>query len=43
MEQRGVAEVDVRAMLERVTGFEPNVIEGRYMIETCQHGGYRSW
>ena len=25
MEQRGVTEVDVRAMLERASGFEPNV------------------
>ena len=28
MEQRGVTEVEVRAMLERATGFEPNVVEG---------------
>ena len=28
MEQRGVTEVDVRAMLERATGFEPSVVEG---------------
>ena len=41
MEQRGVTEVDLRAMLERASGFEPNVIEGRYMIKTSQHG--RSW
>ena len=41
MEQRGVTEVDVRAMLERASGFEPNVIEGRYMIKTRQHG--RPW
>jgi hypothetical protein len=34
MEQCGVTEVDVRAMLERATGFEPNVIERRYMIKT---------
>ena len=32
MEQRGVTEVEVRAMLERATSFEPNVIEGRFMI-----------
>ena len=36
MEQRGVTEVDVRAMLERASGFEPNVVEGRYMIKTRQ-------
>jgi len=41
MEQRGVTEVDVRAMLERASGFERNVIEGRYMIKTRQHG--RPW
>ena len=32
MEQRGGTEVDVRAMLVRATGFEPNVVEGRFMI-----------
>ena len=32
MEQRGVTEVDVRAMLEKATGVEPNVVEGRFMI-----------
>ena len=32
MEQRGVTEVDVRAMLERATEFEPSVVEGRFMI-----------
>ena len=32
MEQRGVTEVEVRAMLEHATGFEPNVVEGRFMI-----------
>jgi hypothetical protein len=42
MEQRGVTEVDVRAMLERATGFESSVIEGRYMIKTRQHGGHGS-
>ena len=31
-EQRGVTEVDVRAMLEKATGFEPTVVEGRFMI-----------
>ena len=33
MQQRGVTEVDVRAMLEKATGFEPNVVEGRFMID----------
>ena len=32
MEQRRVTEVEVRAMLERATSFEPNVVEGRFMI-----------
>jgi hypothetical protein len=32
MEQRGVTEVEVRAMLEKATEFEPNVVEGRFMI-----------
>jgi hypothetical protein len=32
MEQRGVTEVEVRAMLERATSFEPNIVEGRFMI-----------
>lgn len=32
MEQRAVTEVEVRAMLERATSFEPNVVEGRFMI-----------
>jgi hypothetical protein len=34
MEQRGVTEVEIRAMLERATSFEPNVVEGRFMIHT---------
>lgn len=32
MEQRGVTEVQVRAMLERATELEANVVEGRFMI-----------
>lgn len=34
MDQRGVTEVDVRAMLERATGLEPSVVEGRFMIHS---------
>jgi hypothetical protein len=34
MQQRGVTEVDVRAMLERATGFEASVVAGRFMIQT---------
>ena len=32
MEQRGVTEVDVRAMLERATRYERSVVTGRFMI-----------
>jgi hypothetical protein len=32
MEQRGVTELEVHAMLEKATAFEPNVVEGRFMI-----------
>ena len=41
MEQRGVTEVEVRAMLERATSFEPNVVEGRFMIHVCH--AQRPW
>ena len=41
MEQRGVTEVDVRAMLERATAFEPSVIEGRFMIHVVRNN--RPW
>ena len=41
MEQRGVTEVDVRAMLERATHYEPSVVEGRFMIHTLHKG--RPW
>ena len=41
MEQRGVTEVDVRAMLERATGFEPSVVEGRFMIHVANNN--RPW
>ena len=34
MEQRGVTEVELRAMLERATGFEASVVERRFMIPT---------
>jgi hypothetical protein len=37
MEQRGVTEVDVRAMLERAQGFEPSVVEGRFMIHVTRN------
>ena len=41
MEQRGVTEVDVRAMLERATAFEPSVVEGRFMIDVKKND--RPW
>jgi len=41
MEQRGVTEVDVRAMLERATAFEPSVVEGRFMIHVARNN--RPW
>ena len=34
MEQRGVTEVEVRAMLERAIGFEASVVEVRFMVQT---------
>ncbi len=33
MEQRGVTEVELRAMLEKATAFGPSVVEGRFMIQ----------
>jgi hypothetical protein len=41
MEQRGVTEVQLRAMLERATSYEPSVVEGRFMIH-ARHG-HASW
>ena len=41
MEQRGVTEVDVRAMLERATSFEPSVVDGRFMIHVVRNN--RPW
>jgi hypothetical protein len=41
MEQRGVTEVDVRAMLERATRYEPSVVEGRFMIHAVHQ--QRPW
>lgn len=31
LEQRGVTEVEVRAMRERATSFKPNVVDGKFM------------
>jgi hypothetical protein len=41
MEQRGVTEVDVRAMLERAMRYEPRVVEGRFMIHAVLNS--RPW
>jgi len=41
MEQRSVTELDVRAMLERATVFEPSVVEGRFMIQVAKNN--RPW
>jgi len=41
MEQRGLTEVDVRAMLERAARYEPSVVEGRFMIHTVHKN--RPW
>ncbi len=41
MEQRGVTEVEVRAMLERATVLDPSVVEGRYMIPVAHRN--RPW
>jgi hypothetical protein len=41
MEQRGVTEVELRAMLERATAVRPNVVEGRLVVETSHDG--RDW
>jgi hypothetical protein len=41
MEQRGVTEVDVRAMLERATCYEPSAAEGRFMIHAIHQ--QRPW
>lgn len=41
LEQRGVTEVDVRAMLERAARYEPSVVEGRFMIHAVHL--HRPW
>jgi hypothetical protein len=41
MEQRGVTEVDVRAMLEQATRYEPSVVDGRFMIHAVHR--QRPW
>ena len=41
MLQRNFTEVDLRAMLYCATGYRPDVIGGRWIIET--HHRYRAW
>ena len=41
MEQRGVTEVELRAMLERATVFRPSIVEGRFLVEVSHKG--RPW
>lgn len=41
MEQRGVTEVDVRAMLEGVTQYDPSVVTGRFMLRASHKR--RAW
>ena len=41
MAQRGVAEVHVRAMLERASGWRPSGVERRYLIDVRHEG--RPW
>jgi hypothetical protein len=38
MEDRRFTEVDLRLMLERAGGFRPDVVEGRFVIETRFRG-----
>ncbi len=38
MEDRGFTEVDLRQMLEQATGFRPDVIDGRFVVETRFRG-----
>lgn len=41
MEQRSVTKVDVRAILERATRYEPSVVAGRFMIHAVHM--HRPW
>lgn len=34
MEERDFTEIDLRAMLERAASYRPDVVEGRWVIET---------
>ena len=41
MEDRNFTELDLRLMLERATGFRPDLLDGRYVIESALRG--RPW
>lgn len=41
MEDRSFTEVDLRRMLEHARGFRPDVVEGRWVIETFHRR--RTW
>lgn len=41
MEDRGFSEVELREMLERASGFRPDVMDGRFVAETRFRG--RKW
>jgi hypothetical protein len=41
MEDRGFNEVELRAMLELASGYRPDVVDGRWVIETSHAG--KSW
>ena len=41
MDDRRFTEIDLRRMLERATGYRPDVVEGRWVIETRRRR--RAW
>jgi hypothetical protein len=41
MHERGITEVELRAMLDRATTLEPSVLAGRF-VACCKHRG-RPW
>jgi len=41
MEDRSFNELDLRAILETASGYRPDVVDGRWVIETRDAGG--SW
>lgn len=41
MLERGISEVELRAMLKWARGFRPSAVEGRFVVETSHAG--RNW